>query len=239
MPDGLTAHPPPATHEPIASEPGHERRPPWVAAALQAVVTVLVFVVVGAGCGWLWNRVWDAPSGVVSNHQWFTNEAGLRADFEGVAWYVTIALVAGLVLGALAAWLSDRSELVTLAAVLVGSVLAAYLMLRVGVHLSPPDPHELAKTAQDGEKLKGALHLDSWPPRTAFPFGALLGLAFVYLLTVGRSSREPRPEHTAEHMAEPTAEPTAEPLAEPTAEPTAEPPEVSAPHDGPSPSVER
>ena len=36
---------------------------------------------------------------------------------------------------------------------------------------------------------------------------------------------------------EPTAEPT--PTQEPTAEPTAEPPEVSAPHDGPSPSVER
>ena len=95
----------------------------------------------------------------MSGGQWYTGEAGLRDDFQGVAWYVAIALVAGLVLGMLTAWLFDRSELVTLVAVLVGSALAAYLMLRVGTHLSPPDPHELAKTAQDGDKLKGALRV--------------------------------------------------------------------------------
>jgi hypothetical protein len=196
MPDGLTAHPPPATHEPLESEPGPARRPWWVVAVVQAVVIVVAFAVVGAACGWLWYHLWDAPSGVVADHQWFTNEAGLRADFDGVAWYVAIALVAGLVLGVLAAWLLDRSELVTLAAVVVGSVLAAYVMLRVGVHLSPADPHQLARTAADGDKLKGALHVDPWPPRAAFPFGALLGLALVYLLTGGWSPREPRREVT-------------------------------------------
>ena len=118
--------------------------------------------------------------------QWFTGEAGLRDDFQGVAWYVAISLVAGLVLGVLAAWLFDRSELVTLVAVVVGSVLAAYLMLRVGTHLSPADPHELAKTAQDGDKLKGALRVTSWPPKGAFTFGALVGLALVYAVSIGR-----------------------------------------------------
>jgi hypothetical protein len=192
MPDGLTAHTPPPTHQPIESEPEGAPRPRWVGAALQALGIVVAFGVVGVGCGWLWYHLWDAPSGVVANHQWFTNEAGLRADFDGVAWYVAIGLVAGLILGILAALLCERSELVTLAAVVVGSVLAAYLMLRVGTHLSPGDPHELAKTAKDGDKLKGALHVDPWPPRAAFPFGALLGLAFVYLLSSGRSPKEPR-----------------------------------------------
>jgi hypothetical protein len=82
-------------------------------------------------------------------------------------------------------------------------------MLRVGTHLSPGDPHELAKTAQDGDRLKGALHVDPWPARAAFPFGALLGLAFVYLLSSGRSPKEPRTEPT-EKPAEPS-----EPLAGP------------------------
>ena len=63
-------------------------------------------------------------------------------------------------------------------AVVAGSVLAAYLMLRVGQHLSPPDPHELAKTAKDGTELEGALRVDAWPPRGAFTFGALVGLAW-------------------------------------------------------------
>jgi hypothetical protein len=204
MPDGLTAHTPPPTHEPLVAEPEGAPRSSWVAASVQALVIVVVFGVVGVGCGWLWYHLWDAPSGVVSGHQWYTNEAGLRADFDGVAWYVTIALAAGLVLGILAALLFDRSELVTLAAVVLGSLLAAYLMLRVGTHLSPGDPHELAKTAQDGDKLKGALQVDPWPPRAAFPFGALLGLAFVYLLSSGRSPKEPRTEHLLQ-PAEPSA----------------------------------
>jgi hypothetical protein len=160
---------------------------------LQALVIVVVFAVVGLLAGRLWYHVWDVPQGVVAGGQWFTGEAGLRDDFSGVAWYVTIAVVGGLVLGALFAWLFDRSELVTLVAVVAGSVLAGYLMLRVGQHLSPPDPQELARTAEDGTRLPGALRVDSWPPRAAFPFGALLGLALVYAASIGRTPSEVKP----------------------------------------------
>ena len=67
-------------------------------------------------------------------------------------------VLAGLVLGALAAWLLDRSELVTLVAVVVGSVLAAYLMLRVGLPPQPAGPRTCSpRTAADGTKLDGAL----------------------------------------------------------------------------------
>jgi hypothetical protein len=191
MPDGLTAPAPPPTHEPTVPPSGRGPRSPWVVASVQALVIVVVFGAAGAGCGWLWHHLWHAPSGVVSQHQWFTSEAGLRDDFQGVAWYVTLAAVAGLVLGILTSWLLDRSELVTLGAVVAGSVLAAYVMLRVGTHLSPGDPHELAKTAADGTKLKGRLTVDSWPPRGAFTFGAVVGLAFVYLLSSRPTPDEP------------------------------------------------
>jgi hypothetical protein len=191
MPDGLTAPPPPSTHETPASRRQRGSGSPWRVAAVQALVVVVLFGAAGAACGWLWHRLWDAPSGVVADHQWYTSEAGLRDDFQGVAWYVAIALAAGLVLGVLCAWLLDRSEVVTLVAVVAGSVLAAYVMLEVGTHLSPGDPHELARTAADGTKLKGSLQVDSWPPRGAFPFGALLGLAFVFFVSVDRSPSEP------------------------------------------------
>ena len=167
-------------------QPGRSRRPTWVVAGLQGLLIVAVFAAAGALCGRLWYHLWDAPKGIVSGGQWFTNEAGLRDEFSGLAWYVTIATIAGLILGALAAWLLHRSELVTLAAVLVGSVIAGYLMLRVGQHYSPPDPHTVAKTAADGTELKGALRVRGWPPRGAFPFGALLGLAIVYGISVTR-----------------------------------------------------
>ena len=188
MSDGLTASP--ASPELLDARPETSPRSPWVVVPAQALATVGIFAGVGAAAGWLWYTLWDAPSGVVAGGAWYTGEAGLRDDFQGVGWYVTIAVVAGLVLGMLTAWLFDRSELVTLAAVVVGSALAAYLMLRVGTHLSPADPHELAKTAQDGDKLKGALRVRSWAPKGAFTFGGLLGLAGVYAASIGRAPAE-------------------------------------------------
>jgi hypothetical protein len=200
MSDGLTATP---THDAPGSPAPRTGRAAWAAWAAwaapvrQAVVILVLFAVAGLLCGWLWYHLWDVPHGVVSGGQWFTSEAGLRADFAGVAWYVSIAVLAGLVLGVLSAWLLARSELVTLAAVVTGSLVAGYLMLRLGQHLSPSDPHELAKTAADGTRLRGALRVDPWPPRAAFPFGALVGLSVVFSATAGRTPSEPagvRPE---------------------------------------------
>jgi hypothetical protein len=190
MSDGLTAHP--ASPELLDARPETAQRSAWVVVPAQALATVAAFAGGGAAAGWLWYKLWDVPSGVVSGGQWYTGEAGLRDEFQGVAWFVTIALVAGLLLGMVTAWLFDRSELVTLGAVIVGSVLASYLMLRVGTHLSPPDPHELAKTAQDGDKLRGALLVRSWAPKGAFTFGALVGLALVYAVSIGRAPDEVR-----------------------------------------------
>ena len=175
MPDGLT---PSAQIKPTRSR----------VVLLQALAIVVVLAIGGALCGVLWFRLWDPPAGVVSDGQWVTDEAGLRAGFSGTGGYVAIAAVAGLVLGVLLTLLLDRSELVTLVAVACGSVLAGYLMLEVGMHLGPADPHTLARTAADGTRLDGALRAPGWPPRLAFPLGALLGLLGV-LLASGR--REP------------------------------------------------
>jgi len=158
--------------------------------ALQVLVVVAVFAAAGAGCGWLWRRLWDSPSGVVSQGQWFTDETGLRDQFAGTGWYVAIAVVAGAVLGLLAAVVADRSEIATLVAVVVGSVLAGWLMLRVGVHLGPPDPDVLARTSPDGTRLPGDLRVPQWPPRLAFPLGAVLAVAITWFTTTGRRHRE-------------------------------------------------
>jgi len=93
-----------------------------------------------------------------------------------------VGLVAGLLL--------DRNEIVTLVAVVIGSALAAWVMLRVGLSLSPPDPEALAKTAKEGTELPGRLDLAGRlrpfglgldgqlrSPMLAFPIGAMAGLA--------------------------------------------------------------
>lgn len=182
MSDGLTAPP---------AGPGRPRRSAWVVAPVQGLVVVALFAGAGAAAGRLWFELWDVPTGVVSGGQWYTDEAGLRDDFQGLALYVVISAALGLVLGALCAWLLARSEIVTLVAVLVGSALAAYLMYRVGTHLSPADPHELARTAADGTKLKGSLRVTAWPPRGACTFAALIGTAVVFAVSLGR--RPPQP----------------------------------------------
>ena len=186
MSDGVTLTP---THQPTHRQPP-KVRPAWRVATVQAVVVVALFAAGGAGAGWVWYQLWDAPEGVVAGGQWYTDEHGLRADFSGVALYVTVAAATGLLLGALAGWRLARSELVTLVAVLAGSVLAAYLMLQVGHHLSPPDPQVVARTAEDGARVDGNLRVDQWPPRGAFPFGGLVGLAVVY----AGSARKAPPE---------------------------------------------
>lgn len=170
------------------------RRHPWVPVVGQAVGVLVLFAVAGVGAGWLWQHLWDPPHGVVADHTWYTTESGLRADFAGTGLYVVIALGAGLVVGGVAAFVFDRSELVTLAAVTVGSVLAAWVMWKVGVHASAADPHVLAKTAPNGTKLAGNLHVSGsgrlsvhWheirvpAAYLAFPVGALSSLAVVFL----------------------------------------------------------
>jgi len=192
MPDGLTAPAPHQVNQPASHAAPRRGRTPWIVVPLQMLVAIGLFAGAGALSGWLWYTLWTPPRGVVVDHTWFLDpaEAGLRADFPGTGWYVVVALPAGLLLGALCAWLLDRSELATLVAVAVGSVLAAWLMLEVGLLLSPPDPDTLARTAKDGTELRGRLHVSRLPPKLAYPAGALLGLALVYLLTARRGTRK-------------------------------------------------
>ena len=179
MPEQLTHEPP-------------ETRTGWVVpATVQAGIAVAVFAVVGVLAGVVWEWLWTPPTGVVVDHQWLLGLAGLRAEFSATGVYVVVASVAGLLTGALCALFLDRAELVTLVAVLVGAVLAGWVMVQVGQALGPADPRELAETARNGTRLPSDLRITGqiWPPRSirdpspyvAFPAGATLGLAVVLL----------------------------------------------------------
>lgn len=195
---------PPASPTPGSSAPAavdeeqpDGRRTSWVWVPVQMVAVLAVFAGAGALCGWLWFKVWTPPPGAVFAHQWFPDpvEAGLRAEFSGTGLYVVIAVLGGLVVGAVTAYFFGRSEIATLVAVVVGSALAGWLMLRVGMELSPLNPEVLAKAAEDGTKLSGHLYVADAsdpdalvlrPALLCFPAGALVGLAVVYLVTGSR-----------------------------------------------------
>lgn len=165
---------------------------------VRTLTILLAFVAAGAVAGWIWERVWSPPMGVVYRGEWFINPPGPDVAFSGTALYVVIAALGGLVLGVAVAW-SGGHELRTLATVVVGSALAGWVMYAVGHALGPPDPTVLATDMEDYEELVSDLVLatrdpDGWfgvTAAVAFPVGALTGLAVVYLSGFG-AGRRPR-----------------------------------------------
>lgn len=183
--------PPPAdAPQPPRSRPG------LLGQALEAVVVLVVFVAAGLGAGWLWEHWWTPKLGVVYDGEYYPGTrivtGGINYDFprqahdfDAVATFLLIGLVAGLVLGVLAALLARRSELVTLGAVVVGSALACLVAYRLGVHLGPADPGPLVESAADGAVLPSNLTVQGMSPFVGWPVGALVGLAATYFLTGG------------------------------------------------------
>lgn len=161
---------------------------------LWAGAIVVVLVAAGVVGGLVWRALVDVPAGIVVNHHWYPDpwDLGQRASFAATGWYVVVAIVAGLVIGLLAAWFSRAPEIVTLVAVVVGSLLAAWLILVVGLHGAPPDPQGAAAHAADGTRLSGTI---SRPGAAAFitlPLAAIVPLAVVFLLVAERGA-DPAP----------------------------------------------
>ena len=159
-----------------------EPLPPVHRLVLRAVGVLTAYAAAGAAAGWVWFRLWTPPDGVVADGRWYTTETGLRQAASGTWWYGVVALVTGLLLGAVTALVCRRGELLTLMAVVAGSALAAWLMWVVGRHLSPPDPALLARSSPDDAHLQGALTVGGVSPFLALPIGSLTGLAAVLLL---------------------------------------------------------
>ena len=167
--------PPPTTTEP----------PTWRRPAIDAALVLLGFALVAAALGWLWWELWGpAATGkvyAVNNPDpskiWLPDpyEAGERKDFTDIAIFVLLSGAGGLILGALAAGFVKRKPLFTLAAVVVGSALAAYVMYTVGTSLSAPDPDKLALTSPEGKVLPGSIRFPGFSPFLVWPTAALIG----------------------------------------------------------------
>jgi hypothetical protein len=161
-------------------------------AVVQAAVIEGLFCCVGVLAGVVWQWLWTPAMGGVLDHKWAPADAiALSEQFSSTGWYVVVGTVAGLVTGALVALFLDRAPLLTLAAVVVGSALGAYLMYVVGTALGPADPATLAKTAADGTMIPEQLKVSGKSPFIALPVGALIGVALAFLGTsVRRTTHE-------------------------------------------------
>ncbi|WP_167735970.1 hypothetical protein [Nocardioides sp. 503] len=167
----MTTEPP--TH--VAAERRAVRPLVW-----QAVAVVVLYAAVGAGAGWLWHHLWDPPTGVAVDGRFYLDSAGLRGEFSSTGWFVVVAAGVGLVLGVGCALLVQRSELVTLVAVVVGAALATYVMWKVGLSLSAEDPARLARSATDGDRLPARIEVSGGSPFLVLPAASLAALAVAY-----------------------------------------------------------
>lgn len=156
-----------------------------------AVSVVVAYVVVGVLAGFVWERLWTPPDLVVRDHQAvYTGYASLRLVFTGTGLYALVAAVASAALALTAALLARRHELIVLAAVVVGSGLAAYAMYRVGTSLGPGDPIAAAAHAANGTPLHGRLEVKGRTAYLVWPMVSLFVMALVFFAWPGR-----RPAH--------------------------------------------
>lgn len=155
---------------------------------IRPLILLALFALAGIAGGYAWRYLWTPPDGVARDGGWVPTpvEEGLQNDFSGVGWYVVVALVIGLALGALTAFVLDRAEVLGVLVALLGSALAAYLVLTVGERLSPPDPDEVAAESADDTEIPGDLEFDGWTPLLSAPVGSLTALSTIYLLTTRR-----------------------------------------------------
>ena len=149
---------------------------------VQLALAVLVLAVAGVVAGFVWEWVWAAPDGAVVDGAWVAqDESNLRGVFSGTGWYVVVGSAAGLLGGAGVALFLDRYPLVTLLGVVLGSLLGAFLMFRVGVALGPGDPLDAS-----GKVVPGVLDVSGGSPFIAMPAGALVALALVFIGLIAR-----------------------------------------------------
>jgi hypothetical protein len=150
------------------------------------LLVLLAYAVLGAVAGVAWEAIWTPPGQIISKHQVFYDSyASLRRAFTGTGLYVLVAAATSALLGLVVGLLTRGRELLMLALVIIGSVLAAAVMWRVGTVLGPADPASIAAHAQGRQVVHGELTVAGRTPYLVWPMTSLFVLAVVYFTWPG------------------------------------------------------
>lgn len=156
-------------------------RPSLVRPLVLVVLILVAYALVGVVAGIVWERVWTPPAEIVQQHKpYYVDYASLRRVFTGTGLFVLFGGGASALLSLCIGLLTRRRELLVLAAVAVGSAIAALLMWKVGVRLGPADPTPAAAKAADNTLLPGNLVVSGRSPYLIWPMTSLFVLALVF-----------------------------------------------------------
>ena len=144
--------------------PGGRRRPPLSSAFGDVAVVVVVLAALGALAGVVWDLVVTPAEFTKLANGAAMNEDALGRQFGADGWYVVIALVVGVISGALLTWWRNRDALRTCGALLIGAAVAAAAMALVGHLLGPGDPRSALQAARVGAHVPERLDVGegSW-----------------------------------------------------------------------------
>jgi hypothetical protein len=175
-------------------------------AGADVLVVLGTFVVLGVLGGVLWWVLAPTPEYTKIRGGGAMDEVDLGRQFGAVAWYVAIAVVAGLLFAIALTWWRDRDPLLLAGLLLLGSVVAAVLMALVGHALGPADPQPLLATAELGAKVPDQLHVGARAAYLAWPISVLLGCLVILWgrlpaePSAGRREEEAEGSRTGEHL---------------------------------------
>lgn len=151
------------------------------------LLVLLAYAALGAAAGVVWEAVWTPPGQVIAQHQvYYDSYSSLRRVFTGTGWYVVVGGLASALLALVVSLLARGRELLTLLLVLIGSAIAAGVMVKVGTSLGPADPASIAAHTVKSTPAQGHLSVDGKSvlgvksPYLIWPMSSLVVLALVF-----------------------------------------------------------
>ena len=142
---------------------------------VDVAVVVAWFVVLSVVAAVVWWQVTPLAefTRTATNAQMGESELGRQVSADG--WFFTIAAVGGLASGIVLLATRRRDPVVMVVLVTIGGFLAAWLMLRIGLWLGPPDPAHALRDVAVGDKVPMRLEPHADGVRFVWPVAALVG----------------------------------------------------------------
>lgn len=174
----------------------HEPRRPGRAVAWFLLV-LAVCAGAGAALGWIWESGSTPVHGVAYQGKLLVVGEGAGSAFDDTGRFVVLTAAFGAVFGLLASWVGRRMPVVTVAAVLVGAMLASTVAFLVGHALGPAAPvlegvTDGTAVVSDLTLVPGAGRTELFPvpesPLVVLPLVALTVATTFYLLTSMRAT---------------------------------------------------
>jgi hypothetical protein len=153
-------------------EPRSALRHPLV---LDAALVLVWFAVVGVLGAVVWWQLTPLAEFTRTATTAQMDEAQLGRQVATDGWYVAIAAVGGLLSGIALVGLRRRDPLAMVVLVAVGGLLAAWLMVRIGLWLGPADPKTVLHDVAVGGKVPLQLKPHASGVWFVWPIAALVG----------------------------------------------------------------